>query len=589
MVSVHEPARAGALASERYAPALPDHLKQFIVDQGYERYTPVDHAVWRYIMRQNLDFLRQHAHASYVEGLRKTGISVERIPKIEEMNEILGRIGWAAVTVDGFIPPAAFMEFQAHRVLVIAADMRQIDHIGYTPAPDIVHEAAGHAPIIADPTYAEYLRRFGEIGAKAMSSSKDYELYEAIRHLSILKEMPEADPTEIARGERDVEERQANLGSPSEMALLSRLHWWTVEYGLIGTVEEPRLYGAGLLSSIGESAACLTPEVKKLPYGVEAADVAFDITTMQPQLFVTPSFDHLIEVLERFADGMAFRVGGITGARRALESANVATMELSSGLQVSGVLTRVEEGGGDQPVFVATTGPSALALGGRQLDGHGKDYHKDGYSSPLGALRGSDRPLEELDDEALARLGVSPGETATLEFASGIVVRGRVDGTTRRHGRLMLITFSDCTVTRGSETLFRPDWGCYDMAVGERVVSVFSGAADKDAFQQISLVPKERTVKVEHSERSRALHQLYGRVRQNRENAGDTQELVEIWHVLQQKCPEQWLLPLEILELLEQRGVAGGTAVEIRAHLRSLRERSEGLAKLIDNGLHLLA
>ena len=137
MAHAHEATQASRSAPDRYAPALPDHLKQFVVDQGYQRYTPVDHAVWRYIMRQNLDFLRDHAHGAYVEGLRKTGISVERIPRIEEMNEILGRIGWAAVTVDGFIPPAAFMEFQAHRVLVIAADMRQIDHIGYTPAPDI--------------------------------------------------------------------------------------------------------------------------------------------------------------------------------------------------------------------------------------------------------------------------------------------------------------------------------------------------------------------------------------------------------------------------------------------------------------------
>jgi phenylalanine-4-hydroxylase len=71
------------------------------------------------------------------------------------MNDILGTIGWGAVAVDGFIPPAAFMEFQAYKVLVIACDMRQIHHIEYTPAPDIVHEAAGHAPIIVDREYSE--------------------------------------------------------------------------------------------------------------------------------------------------------------------------------------------------------------------------------------------------------------------------------------------------------------------------------------------------------------------------------------------------------------------------------------------------
>ena len=106
-------------------------------------------------MRQNIFFLKEYAHKVYFQGLLDTGISFERIPRIQEMNDILGKIGWGAVAVDGFIPPAAFMEFQAYKVLVIACDMRQIHHIEYTPAPDIVHEAAGHAPIIVDREYSE--------------------------------------------------------------------------------------------------------------------------------------------------------------------------------------------------------------------------------------------------------------------------------------------------------------------------------------------------------------------------------------------------------------------------------------------------
>ena len=177
--------------------SCPKHLLQFAVDQRYDDYTPVDHAVWRFIMRQNIFFLKEYAHKVYFQGLLDTGISFERIPRIQEMNDILGKIGWGAVAVDGFIPPAAFMEFQAYKVLVIACDMRQIHHIEYTPAPDIVHEAAGHAPIIVDREYSNYLQRFGEVGAKAMSSKKDFELYQAIRHLSILKELPNSDPKEV--------------------------------------------------------------------------------------------------------------------------------------------------------------------------------------------------------------------------------------------------------------------------------------------------------------------------------------------------------------------------------------------------------
>src|SRR5258708_11924896 len=101
--------------------------------------------------------------------------------------------------VEFFIPSAAFMEYQAYRVLVIAADIRQLKHIEYTPAPDIIHESAGHAPIIADKDYNEYLSYFGSIGAKAMFSAQDFELYEAIRALSILKEMPDANEAEIKK------------------------------------------------------------------------------------------------------------------------------------------------------------------------------------------------------------------------------------------------------------------------------------------------------------------------------------------------------------------------------------------------------
>src|SRR5438045_8868239 len=302
--------------------SLPKHLLQFAVDQRYNDYTSVDHAVWRFIMRQNIFFLREYAHKLYFQGLLDTGISFERIPRIQEMNDILGKIGWGAVAVDGFIPPAAFMEFQAYKVLVIACDMRQIHHIEYTPAPDIVHEAAGHAPIIVDREYSKYLQRFGEVGAKAMQSKKDFELYQSIRHLSNLKEQPNSDPKEVAETPKMVETRQKNLGEPSEMALLSRLHWWTVEYGLIGTLENPKIYGAGLLSSIGESVSCLKPAVKKIPYSIDAQTYAFDITTNQPQLFVCTDFQHLRRVLEEFANAMAFKVGGLEGINKAMECQN---------------------------------------------------------------------------------------------------------------------------------------------------------------------------------------------------------------------------------------------------------------------------
>src|SRR5882672_1548061 len=409
--------------TNRAVQSLPKHLLQFAVDQRYEEYTPVDHAVWRFIMRQNIFFLKEYAHKVYFKGLLNTGISFERIPRIEEMNDILAKIEWGAVAVDGFIPPAAFMEFQAYKVLVIACDMRQIHHIEYTPAPDIVHEAAGHAPIIVDREYSKYLQRFGEVGARAMQSKKDFELYQAIRHLSILKEQPNSDPKEIEEATKLVEHRQKTLGEPSEMALLSRLHWWTVEYGLIGTLENPKIYGAGLLSSIGESVSCLEPEVKKIPYSIDAMNTAFDITTRQPQLFICRDFRHIKDVLEEFASKMAYQVAGLEGINKAIECKNTATCECSSGLQVSGVFTEVLADNKKQPIYLRTTGKTALAFKDKELPGHGVDYHKDGFGSPIGNCEQTDR---------------KEGKKTKLEFESGVTVEGKIDKLLQRDGNLLL-------------------------------------------------------------------------------------------------------------------------------------------------------
>src|SRR5437773_1531851 len=451
--------QGGISYSNAAVAATPKHLLQFAVDQRYDDYTPVDHAVWRFIMRQNIFFLKEYAHKVYFKGLLNTGISFERIPRIEEMNDILAKIDWGAVAVDGFIPPAAFMEFQAYKVLVIACDMRQIHHIEYTPAPDIVHEAAGHAPIIVDREYSKYLQRFGEVGAKAMQSKKDFELYQAIRHLSILKEQPNSDANEVAEATREVERRFANLGEPSEMALLSRLHWWTVEYGLIGTLENPKIYGAGLLSSIGESVSCLEPGVKKIPYPIDAMNQPFDITTKQPQLFVCRDFEHLRNVLEEFASKMAYQVGGLEGINKAIECNNIATCQYSSGLQVSGVFDELIVDQNKQPIYFKSKGPTALAFRNRELIGHGKDRHAEGFGAPMGRWRNVHAAPENLSKDRLHSIGIVEGRKATIEFESGVIGSGRVEKIVRQDEKLLLITFSNCTVKRGDQVLFDPRWG----------------------------------------------------------------------------------------------------------------------------------
>ena len=566
---------------------LPKHLKQFIKPQDYEDYTPINQAVWRYVMRKNVDYLSKVAHNSYLEGLKKTGLEIENIPNMYGMNRILKEIGWAAVAVDGFIPPNAFMEFQAYNVLVIASDIRQLEHIEYTPAPDIIHEGAGHAPIIANPEYAEYLRRFGEIGCKAISSHKDYEMYEAIRLLSILKEAEGTPQQEIDAAEKAVEDLQNDMGEMSEMSKIRNLHWWTVEYGLIGTLENPKIYGAGLLSSIGESAWCMTDEVAKIPYNISAAEQSFDITKPQPQLFVTPDFAYLSEVLEEFANTMALRTGGLESVQKVIDSQSLATIELSTGLQISGVFTNVISNEG-KASYVQTTGKTALSYREKELVGHGINTHADGFGSPIGKLKGINLAIEDMSPRDLQAYAIYEGEQITLEFEGDIIVSGEIiTGSRNLRGEIILISFKNCTVTHGETILFKPEWGTYDMAVGKKVVSAFSGPADANSFDLITHVPSSQTIKAKKSELRTELEQLYRKVRNIRENNKHDESLKNIYHELKANHPKDWLLPLELVEILKNRDEPD-LMHEVLIYLEKIKENRPEVDKLISNGLELI-
>ncbi|MGQ8868272.1 aromatic amino acid hydroxylase [Myroides sp. TSA_177.3] len=530
---------------------LPPHLKQFIKPQDYEDYTPINQAVWRYVMRKNVDYLSKVAHDTYLEGLSKTGISVESIPSMYGMNRILKEIGWAAVAVDGFIPPNAFMEFQAYKVLVIASDIRQLENIEYTPAPDIIHEGAGHAPIIANPEYAEYLRRFGEIGCKAISSAHDYEIYEAIRLLSILKEAEGVAEEDIKKAEDEVDRLQAITTAPSEMALIRNLHWWTVEYGLIGTVDNPKIYGAGLLSSIGESAWCMTDNVVKLPYTIESATQGFDITKPQPQLYVTPDFAFLSEVLENFANKMALRKGGLEGIQKLIDSKALGTIELNTGIQISGHFTNVIEHEG-KPAYVQTTGATALSYREKELVGHGTETHPHGFGTALGRLKGINLAIEDMSPRDLKAYNLFEGQPVTLEFEGDITVSGtNITGIRNIHGKIILISFRDCTVKHGDTVLFQPEWGTYDMAVGADIISAFSGPADYKSFDLVNHVPSSKTIKAKRDEEKIKLEGLYQAVRLMREDNKAT-DLNTILDTLISTYSSDWLLTVEILELAKQ-------------------------------------
>ena len=565
---------------------LPKHLHKFIVKQPYEQYTAQNQAVWRYVMRLNTSYLPTVAHSYYLEGIAKTGISIDKIPEMEGMNRILKDIGWAAVSVDGFIPPNAFMEFQAYNVLVIATDIRTIDHITYTPAPDIIHESAGHAPIIANPEYAEYLRRFGEIGSKAISSSKDYEIYEAVRKVSILKEDPNTEKTEIEEALKVLNDIQNNMGELSEMAQIRNLHWWTVEYGLIGELTNPKIYGAGLLSSIGESELCLKDAVKKIPFTIDAATVNFDITQQQPQLFVTPDFAYLSYVLEKFANKMALRTGGLSGVEKLIQSKNIGTIELSTGIQISGLFSNVISNEG-KAIYIQTKGESALASRDKELIGHGTNYHAAGFGSPIGKLEGINLAIEDMSPRDLEIYGIYEGKRTSLLFEGGVKVEGHIiTGKRDLRGKIMLISFQDCTVSYNDEILFKPEWGVYDMAIGKEIISAYAGPADVQSFNHLYQVSTVKTHKIKYSEAEVNLHKHYQEVRNMRENNKVDFELLSIIiENLKTKFAKDWLLPLEIYEIIYD--LDSPLKKIIYDHLINLKS-DKNFSKLISDGMRLV-
>ncbi|MDP4162739.1 MAG: aromatic amino acid hydroxylase [Bacillota bacterium] len=571
------------------ATKIPRHLQKFVVDQQYEKYTPIDHAVWRYVMRQNHHFLKNSAHSAYIGGLTSSGLAIEKIPNVNNMNEALAPFGWGAANIDGFIPGVVFFDFQAHGILPIASDIRKLENIQYTPAPDIIHEAAGHAPILADEKFSEYVKLFGKIGSKALATKEEHDLFEATRQYSNLLESGQATVEEITAAKANFEEKQAAVTGLSEAEQISRLYWWTVEYGLIGTVDEPKIYGAGLLSSVAEGRNSLSPAVEKWPFDLQRViNTSFDITKQQPQLFVCESFEQLIQAVIEFSSTMALTVGGTVSLEKALRSNNTATFEYSSGLQLTGTLRTIIKDNSDEAIYIRTEGPSALAFENTELARHGKVTHADGFGAPIGKLKNMGMPLEEAKDEELRKFGIEIGNECTLNFESGVTVSGIPHQLVRKNGKLILISFTDCTVSFNEETLFHPDWGTFDLAVGERITSVFAGAADSEQFfadlEEVEQPALERKGLTQ-------LEQLYGKVRSLRESgkSGDSLEgeLLNVISSLTTEFQQDWLLRIEVLEVLAKHDLLVEKQTMLIEQLADIKNLNKEFPELIQRGIML--
>jgi len=562
---------------------IPEHLLPYVTEQNPALYTPMDHAAWRYIMRVSMAFFAKHAHPAYLRGIPATGMAIERIPLISEMDAALRELGWRAIAVNGFIPPSVFMEFQSLRVLAIACDMRKIENLGYTPAPDIVHEAAGHAPMVADPVYRRYLESYGEVARAAIISKQDLNLYEAVFSLSEIKENPMANEEAIAKSQNHFEKLAASITEISEAAYLSRMAWWTTEYGLVGPSDKPLIYGAGLLSSVSESYNCLKPEVKKIPLTSNCIYTSYDITRPQPQLFLARDFSELILALEEFSSTMAYRVGGAESLEKAKKADNTVTVVHDTGAQFSGTVELYGLDPAGVPAWYRMGGQKQVAADDRASND--VPYYKMPKSVFVPLF---DRSVATNSFEAIrARL-----HTTGLPARDGMRVFGRIAKDVLIGNRARVLVMDQIRIEKADKVLFDERDTVYPLFLASEIPSVFGGAADRTEFAQRTAhtaASKVERHKTNLTSANSALNELYQLVRDYRESAKTVPyELAEVAAALKRSYPDEWLLRLEILELARAWDRAPNWVNELKADLIEVAKKPQ-FSELVQRGMALIA
>lgn len=242
-------------ASER--PPRGDYARagaDYTCPQDYAAYTAADHDTYRRLYERQAALLPGLACDEFIAALPSLGIK-DRIPRFEEINERLHKAtGWEIVGVPGLIPEVPFFTLLANRKFPVTDWIRQPDEFDYIVEPDVFHDLFGHVPLLFNPVFADYVQRYGQGGLKAHE-----------------------------------------LGA---CELLSRLYWYTIEFGLIRQPDGLRVYGAGILSSSGElQYAVNSPEPHRLPLDLERTmRTRYKIDTYQQTYFVIDSFQQLFDM-----------------------------------------------------------------------------------------------------------------------------------------------------------------------------------------------------------------------------------------------------------------------------------------------------
>ena len=247
--------RAKAMAG--HAVLTAETVDECIIDQGWERYTAEDHAIWRTLFERQLQTLGGHVAEEYLEGLEALGIGPEGIPDFNRMNARLRQItGWEVVAVPGLIPSRPFFQMLADRKFPAGTFIRRREQLDYLEEPDIFHDVFGHVPLLTNPAYAAYMNEYGRIGLEAME------------HKGV--------------------------------KFLARLNWYTIEFGLIRKPAGVQIYGAGIVSSYGEAKYVVAdPSANRLAFDLERVlRTGYYIDDFQATYFVIEKFEDLFDLLK---------------------------------------------------------------------------------------------------------------------------------------------------------------------------------------------------------------------------------------------------------------------------------------------------
>ena len=230
-----------------------DLAKDWIIPQDWDRYTPGEHALWDRLFARQAGQLADRVVPEFLAGLDVLRMTRPGIPRFEDVSErLMKATGWQVVAVPGLVPDRVFFDHLANRRFVAGRFIRRPDQIDYLEEPDVFHDVFGHVPLLAHPVFADFMQAYGQGGMRA-----------------------------------------DGLGA---IARLARLYWYTVEFGLVESGGDLRIYGAGIVSSHGESVFSLdNPSPNRIGFDLHRVmRTPYHIDDYQQGYFVIRSFEDLL-------------------------------------------------------------------------------------------------------------------------------------------------------------------------------------------------------------------------------------------------------------------------------------------------------